>query len=53
MARVYFECGSRSFRFNVYIEIRKNDSKLAPILGRKATPKMGVGAVVIAKVNKA
>ena len=51
MARFYFECGSRSFRFNVYIEIRKNDSKLAPILG--ATPKMGVGAVVIAKVNEA
>ena len=54
MARFYFECGSRSFRFNVYLEIRKNRFKISSHFGsRKATPKMGVGAVVIAKVNEA
>ena len=54
MARFCFECGSRSFRFNVYIEIRKKRFKISSHFGsRKATPKMGVGAVVIAKVNEA
>ena len=50
MARFYFKCGSRNFRFNVYVETRKNDSKLDSIFGsRKATPKMGIGAVVLQK----
>ena len=54
MARFYFECGSRSFRFNIYIEIRKKRFKISSHFGsRKATTKMGVGAVVIAKVNEA
>jgi hypothetical protein len=43
----------QKFSDNVYIEIRKNDSKLAPISGAGKRPKMGVGAVVIAKVNEA
>ena len=51
---VLFECGPRSFRFNVYLEIRKKPFKIRFHFGsRKATPKMGVGAVVIAKVNEA
>ena len=54
MARLYFECGSRSFHFNDYIEIRKKRFKISSHFeSRKATPKMGVGAVVIAKVNEA
>ena len=53
MAWFYFECRVRSFRFNVYIEKEKNDLKLAPILEPESNFQMGVGAVVIAKVNKA
>ena len=46
--------GPEVFVSTSILKYEKNDSKLAPIFGsRKATPKMGVGAVVIAKVNEA
>ena len=44
----------QKFSFNVYLEIRKKRFKISSHFGsRKATPKLEIGAVVIAKVNEA